>query len=189
NHMNFVLEWFQKNRVSEVVTICAGCYNYFTKYYSELLNEDFNLRVYHILQFMSAPQNLKKLNLNYHGKAITVSYHDACHLRNSSVPIIEEPRIILNSIENIKLRELDNNKLNSICCGSGGGVYSSFKGNSDYNTNLILNENKRVKILLTACPFCYTAFNRVREENNIKTLVMKFEDFIIYIMEGGKILS
>ena len=79
---------------------------------------------------------------------------------------------------------MDNNKTNSICCGAGGGVYSIFKENSDYNSQLIFEQSKRAKVLLTACPFCYTAFKRIRDENNIKNPVIKFEDFIVKLIEG-----
>jgi Fe-S oxidoreductase len=125
-----------------------------------------------------------KLNLNYSNKKIKVSYHDACHLRNAVKPIIDEPRAILNSIENIELFEMENNRTNSICCGAGGGAYSIFKENSDYNSKLIFEQSKRAKALITACPFCYTALKRIREENNIKSPVIKFEDFIMKLIEG-----
>ncbi|MHA2324598.1 MAG: heterodisulfide reductase-related iron-sulfur binding cluster, partial [Promethearchaeota archaeon] len=120
----------------------------------------------------------------YSGKSLKINYHDACHLRNSSVPIIEEPRIILNSIENIELIEMDFNRNKSICCGAGGGVYSVFKEVSDYNAKLISDNMKTGKALITACPFCYTALNRIKNDNNIKKPVIKFEDFIVKIMDG-----
>jgi len=127
---------------------------------------------------------LKKLNLKYSGKKLAVHYHDGCHMRNAIIPIIEEPRAILNSIENIEISEMENNKMNSICCGAGGGVYSIFKENSDYNAKTIFDQMRKGKALLTACPFCYTALQRIREENNIKKPVIKFEDFIIKLMNG-----
>ncbi|GAH00580.1 unnamed protein product, partial [marine sediment metagenome] len=161
---------------------CAGCYNYLTKYYKQYLGSDFNIEVKHLLQFMAIPKNLKKLSLKHSGKKLAVNYHDACHLRNAIPPIIEEPREIINSIENIELFEMENTKINSICCGAGGGVYATFKENSDYNTKTIFNQMRKGKALLTACPFCYTAFKRIHEENNIKKPVIKFEDFIIKIM-------
>ncbi|MFX1392139.1 MAG: (Fe-S)-binding protein [Promethearchaeota archaeon] len=185
NHIQFVNEWFKQNNVSELITICAGCYNYLTHYYTKYLGSDFNVRVQHLLQFINEQENLKKLNLKYTGKKLNIYYHDGCHLRNADVPVIEEARNILNSIEgNIEFKEMENNKINSLCCGAGGGVYSIFKSNSDYNSNLIFKQMKMSKALLTACPFCYTALTRIREENNIKTPVIKFEDFIIKIMEG-----
>ena len=183
-HVEFVNNWFKINDVSEIVTICAGCYNYLTKYYDQFLGNEFNIKVRHFLQFLAEPNNFSKLNLKYSGKKLKVSYHDACHLRNAVVPIIEEPRQIINSIENIELKEMENNRTNSICCGAGGGVYSIFKQGSDYNSKLVFDQLNRGKVLLTACPFCYTAFTRIKEENQIKKPVVKFEDFIIKIMEG-----
>lgn len=184
DHVEFVNNWFEKNDVSEIVTTCAGCYNYLTKYYTQFIGKDFKVKVKHFLQFLAEPQNLSKLDLKYSGKNLKVSYHDACHLRNAVIPIIEEPRQILNSIENIEVREMENTKTNSICCGAGGGVYSIFKENSDYNSKLIFDQFNRGKILLTACPFCFTALARIREEHQIKKPVIKFEDFIVNIMEG-----
>ena len=183
-HVQFVNDWFKSNNIYKIVTICAGCYNYLTKYYPLFLDSDFTVEVQHLLQFLSKPENLAKLNLKYGDKKIKVSYHDACHLRNAVNPIIEEPRTILNAIENVEMFEMDNNKTNSICCGAGGGVYSIFKENSDYNSQLIFDQSKRAKVLLTACPFCYTAFKRIRDENNIKNPVIKFEDFIVKLIEG-----
>lgn len=181
-HVEFVNNWFNSNDVSKIVTICAGCYNYLTRYYKQYLGSDFNIEVKHLLQFMAIPKNLKKLNLKHSGKKLTVNYHDACHLRNAIPPIIEEPREIINSIENIELFEMENTKMNSICCGAGGGVYATFKENSDYNAKTIFNQMRKGKAMLTACPFCYTALQRIREENNIKKPVIKFEDFIFKIM-------
>lgn len=181
-HVEFVNNCFKSNDVSKIVTICAGCYNYLTRYYKQYLGSDFNVEVKHLLQFIAIPENLKNLNLKHSGKKLTVNYHDACHLRNAIPPIIEEPREIINSIENIELFEMENTKINSICCGAGGGVYAIFKENSDYNAKTIFNQMRKGKALLTACPFCYTALQRIREENNIRKPVIKFEDFIIKIM-------
>jgi len=183
-HVKFVNEWFENNNITELVTICAGCYSYLSRYYKEFLGTQFKVNVKHLLQFMAEPENLKKLNLKYSGKEIKVNYHDACHLRNAPVPILEEPRIILNSIDNIELVEMDYNRTKSICCGAGGGVYSIFKENSDYNAKTIFDNMKKGKALLTACPFCYTALRRIREENNIKKPIIKFEDFIIKLIDG-----
>ena len=189
SHVESVNEWFKANNITELVTICAGCYSYFIRYYRKFLGSEFSVKIQHFLQFLAQPRNLKKLNLKNPGNSLKVNYHDACHLRNSSIPIIEEPRMILNSIDNIELVESDYNKTKSICCGAGGGVYSIFKEASDYTSKLIFNSMKKGKLLLTACPFCYTALNRIRDENKIKKPVVKFEDFIVSLMEGGDLIS
>jgi Fe-S oxidoreductase len=183
-HVNFVNQWFKNNNIEEIVTICAGCYNYLTRYYPQYLGSQFNVNVKHFLQFLAEPQNLSKLQIKPIEKKIVVNYHDACHLRNALNPIIEEPRIILNSIQKVELKEMENSKINSICCGAGGGVYSTFKESSDYNAATIFDQMRSGKILLTACPFCYTALARIKQENNIKKPVIKFEDFIMKLIEG-----
>jgi Fe-S oxidoreductase len=188
-HVEFVNNWFKTNKITDLVTTCAGCYTYFTRYYKEYAGSDFNVNVQHLLQFLANPSNLEKLNLKYSGKPIKVNYHDACHLRNSSIPIIEEPRAILNSIDNIELVEMNFNKTKSICCGAGGGVYSVFKENSDYNAKSIFDNMNKGKALLTACPFCFTALNRIREEHKITKPVIKFEDLIVNLMGGGDPIS
>lgn len=183
-HVQYVNNWFKENDITELVTICAGCYSYLTKYYKEFLGPDFNVEIKHLLQFIAESRNLEKLDLQYSGEKLNINYHDACHLRNASKPIIEEPRIILKSIKNVNFNEMDYNKTNSICCGAGGGVYSIFKENSDFNAKVIFDNMKKGKVLLTACPFCYTALKRIKEENNIKKSIVKFEDFIANLMEG-----
>lgn len=189
NHVEYVNKWFKEHDIKELVTICAGCYSYFIKYYREFLGNDFEVKIQHFLQFLALPDNIHKLNWKYPGKILKVNYHDACHLRNSSVPIIKEPRTILSSIENIELVEMDFNKTKSICCGAGGGVYSVFKEVSNFSAKSIFKNMKKGKALLTACPFCYTALNRIRNENNIKKPVIKFEDFIAKLIEGVEPIS
>jgi Fe-S oxidoreductase len=184
DHIVYVNNWFELNNISEIVTTCAGCYNYLTKYYTQFLGLNFKVKVKHLLQFLAEPDNLSKLNFLHSGKKLKVSYHDACHLRNALIPIVEEPRRILNSIENVELKEMENIETNSICCGAGGGVYSIFKENSDYNSKLIFDQLNRGKLLITACPFCFTSLTRIREKNQIKKRVIKFEDFIVNILEG-----
>ena len=104
---------------------------------------------------------------------------------HADVPILEEPRKILSSIEGVELKEMENRRELSICCGAGGGVYSIFKENSDYNALAIFKQGKG-KALITACPFCYTALKRKQENkaNKVRKPVIKFEDFIVKIMEG-----
>jgi heterodisulfide reductase subunit D len=183
-HIEHVNEWFKKHDVTDLVTICAGCYNYLSHYYKEYLGDEFNVNVRHLLQFLDNEEFLNKLNLENEGKKLRVNYHDACHLRNADNPIIEEPRRILNSIKNLELREMENEKELSICCGAGGGVYSIFRETSDINGEAIFSQMRRTKALLTACPFCYTALKRVEEEQGMRNPVIKFEDFIAKLMEG-----
>ena len=66
-HVEDVNKWFKNNNITEIVTICAGCYSYFTRYYSEFLGAEFKVNVQHFLQFIADPKNLDRLNLKYSG--------------------------------------------------------------------------------------------------------------------------
>ena len=193
NHAMSVYQYFTDNNITEIITICAGCYNYFTTYYPEILPE-FDIKVRHIVQLIAEPENLEKLNLKYSGKKrLTITYHDPCHLLAAEPQIKEEPRIILENIEGkIRYNDMQENEALTLCCGAGGGVYSSFKENSTYNSKFIFDQAKRqrAKILLTSCPFCFTALKKVQEEDDkVRTKVVKFEDFILNLMKEADPLN
>lgn len=186
-HVKYVNDWFKSHDVTEIITICAGCYNYLTRYYNQYI-PDFSVKILHTLQFIAQPENLEKLNLKFDGKKLRIAYHDPCHLKNAIDPVLDEARTVLGNIDNIELRELENKGPLSVCCGAGGGVFALFKENSDYSSALIFNQAKkqRANALITSCPFCYTALKRIQEikENKINIPVIKFEDFVSKIVEG-----
>ncbi|MHA1147399.1 MAG: (Fe-S)-binding protein [Promethearchaeota archaeon] len=190
NHVELVNDWFKENNVTDIVTICAGCYNYLTRVYPDLI-QDFNINVKHSLQFLAEDGNLEKLEFKTPQKKIAISYHDPCHLKNAVNSILEEPRKIINSIDNVELKEMENSRKLSICCGAGGGVYSIFKQNAEYNALAVFKQMRRSKALITSCPFCYTAFKAVQtnKENKVRTPVIKFEDFIFKLMNGEDLLK
>lgn len=183
------LKYFlQNNKVTELITGCAGCYYYLT---TEFEKQGINLedmKIQHIVQAVFEIMKTKGLKLKYESdKKITITYHDPCHLRNAKTPVLEEPREILNSIENIAFKELPRNKMSSQCCGAGAGIYASVPEIPNYNAQQIIDSarSKLAKVLITPCSFCY--YNLSRIETKIK--VMKFESFIKTILDGGKIVD
>jgi Fe-S oxidoreductase len=183
---NEVYNWLKSNNVTELTTICAGCYNYFVTFYPQYI-PGFNIKIYHISQFLNKPENLGKINLEYPGdKKVKITYHDPCHLKNSRIPIFDEPREFLSKIKNIDLVPLEWERELSTCCGAGAGVYSSFKEVSDFTTADIFRQVKksRAKILITPCSFCYVSFKRLQLEKKPRFEIFKFEDFINKIRKG-----
>ena len=69
-HVEFVNNWFKTNNVSEIVTTCAGCYNYLSKYYTQFLGKEFQVKVKHFLQFLAEPEKFSKLDLKHSGKKL-----------------------------------------------------------------------------------------------------------------------
>ena len=126
-----------------------------------------------------------KPNKKLKGKVVT--YHDPCHLgRHFALEMeqkaIEEsknlmmdtrkikqmidnwyeiPRIVLNQLEKdvgIQFKEMYRIKLDSFCCGAGGGVRAGYTDFSLRTASLRLDEANAIgaEIVTTECPFCYT---------------------------------
>ncbi|MGB5912162.1 MAG: (Fe-S)-binding protein [Promethearchaeia archaeon] len=125
-----------------------------------------------------------KPNKELKGKIIT--YHDPCHTgRHFGVDFEQElikqsknlmfdmrkikekidewfeiPRIILRKLEEdvgIVFKEMYRIKLNSMCCGAGGGVRAGYPDFSIRTASLRCDEANAVEadILTTECPFCW----------------------------------
>ncbi len=125
-----------------------------------------------------------KPNADLKGKVVT--YHDPCHLgrhfgvefeqeliaqsKNLMMDIrkldkklddwFDKPRLILRQLEKdvgIVFKEMYRIKLNSFCCGAGGGVRSGFADFSLHTSSLRLDEANAIgaQIVTTECPFCW----------------------------------
>ena len=119
-------------------------------------------------------------------KGKKVTYHDPCHLgrhfgvefeqelikqsKNLMVDLrkldailqewFEKPRTILKQLEKdvgIQFIEMYRVKMNSMCCGAGGGVRSGFADFSLHTASLRLDEANAIgaDIVTTECPFCF----------------------------------
>jgi len=136
-----------------------------------------------------------KPNKELKGKVVT--YHDPCHLgRHMALEmeqkIIEEsknlmmdsrkikqaidewydvPRIVLRQLEQdvgIKFKEMYRIKLDSFCCGAGGGVRAGYADFSLRTSSLRLDEANAISadIVTTECPFCYRNLYDANEQYN-----------------------
>ncbi len=125
-----------------------------------------------------------KPNTELKGKVVT--YHDPCHtgrhfgiefeqeiIKQSKNLMLdtrkinqkleewfEKPRTILKKLEQdvgIKFREMYRIKMNSMCCGAGGGVRAGYPDFSLRTASLRCDEANAVgaDILTTECPFCW----------------------------------
>lgn len=134
-----------------------------------------------------------KPNKELKGKVVT--YHDPCHLgRHVALEIeqkiIEEsknlmmdsrkirqqiaewyevPRVILRQLEQdvgIDFKEMYRIKLDSFCCGAGGGVRAGYAEFSLRTSSLRLDEANAVgaEIITTECPFCWRNLTDANEQ-------------------------
>ena len=142
-----------------------------------------------------------KPNKDLKGKVVT--YHDPCHTgRHFAVDMEQEiieksenlmmdsrkikraieewyevPRIILRKLEEdvgIKFEEMYRIKLDSMCCGAGGGVRAGYPEFSLRTASLRCDEANAVgaDILTTECPFCWRNLYDANEQYNHGMVVM-----------------
>jgi Fe-S oxidoreductase len=130
-----------------VITGCPYCYRTFLNrpQYGELAAK--GIGVIHISQF------LKDFDL---GVTTTkrVTYHDPCDL-GRHCGIYEEPRETIRKIAP-NLVEMEHNRVDSLCCGAGGGVRGAFPKNSLAMARRRLEEVEKVgaEVVLTECNSC-----------------------------------
>ena len=156
--------------VNEVVTACSGCFNTITNDYPKVYGK-LPFKILHISQYVERLLSQGRIELkNPINKKVT--YHDPCHL-GRHVGVYEEPRRVLRSIPGIDFVEMQRIRVQSRCCGAGGGFKIAF---NDKATSI---GAKRVKealeteaeLMVTTCPFCKTNLNHGAEalENDMRT--------------------
>lgn len=159
--------WIE-NGVKKILVSSPHCYHTFKNEYPEF---NVNFEVVHISQYLFELINEGKLQISKE-YAKKVTYHDPCYLGRHN-GIYDEPRGILESIPGLELNEMTESRVNSLCCGMGGGRIWIETQKSDRFANLRLDQAVEVgaKVLVTSCPYCITNFEDSR-------LVMNYEDAI-----------
>lgn len=152
----------EKLGVKRVITGCSGCYRILKWEYPTLLKKELPFEVIHVVEYIRDKIDQKQLSIEKLDKKIT--YHDPCELARLG-GIVNAPREILRSFAG-NFVEINENKLDSRCCGGGGLLHSS---NSDLRLAVVKNRLEQVKdtgaeILTSSCPACKLAYlDGVRE--------------------------
>lgn len=154
------LDSFDVNEVDYIVNNAGGCGAFLSEYEHLLKDEPdyldkaraFSRKTIDITSLLYK-QGIMELSLRYtEGKKITITYQDSCHLRNVN-HVVNEPREILKSIENVDFVEL---KGADQCCGSAG-IYNLI--HADMSMRILDDRMKNVKdtgsqIIITTNPGC-----------------------------------
>jgi Fe-S oxidoreductase len=88
-----------------------------------------------------------------------VTYHDPCYLGRHN-GIYDQPRELLRQVPGLELREMADNRENSLCCGGGGGRIWMETPKEDRFSDLRLDQavEAGAEVLATSCPYCITNF-------------------------------
>ena len=161
---------FKEAGIETIITSCAGCYRTWKDTYPNIFKIDHGIEVKHLPEFISAKLKSGELSFN---KEINmkITYHDPCHI-GRHMGIYKAPRDVFEQIPGINLIEMNRNRQNSWCCGSGGGVRSAFKDLSAFAANERIEEAKSTtaEAIVSCCPFCLNQFKANIQDNEIQAL-------------------
>ncbi len=152
-------EIFKEEKINNIITTCPVCYKMFGTEYTKFL-PDWNIEVINIWKIIL--DKLKQSSFIINNKAGSLSedndekagslsedneeigFQDSCYL-GRYMGIYEEPREILKLI-GYRIIELKDNRENSICCGSCGGLPKTFPALADKAAKERLLQAKRTGI-------------------------------------------
>ncbi|WP_243298893.1 (Fe-S)-binding protein [Bacillus litorisediminis] len=152
------IEAFESIEADYIVNNAGGCGAFLYDYPFVLMKEPewkeramvFQAKIIDISSLLTKLEfNQLKLRANYH---ITVTYQDSCHLRNVT-KVIEQPRQLICSIENVDFIELEGA---DSCCGSAG-IYNLIE--SKMSMKILDDKMEKVKktnaaVIVTSNPGC-----------------------------------
>ncbi len=102
--------------VKQIVTTCPHCLNTLGRDYKDL---DFDVPVEHYTVFLERLLHEDRLQLK--AEAFACTYHDSCYIGRYA-DIYEPPRKLIQAAGGT-ISEMDKSRLESFCCGAGGGRY------------------------------------------------------------------
>ena len=149
---------FKAANIEKVITSCAGCYRALKEVYPKKFGIKHGIEIVHLPEFIS--KKLKEGSLQFKKDIdMKVTYHDPCHI-GRHMGMYKEPRTVLENIPGLELVEMDRNKHNAWCCGSGGGVRSAFKDLAEFSARERIDEaiDTKAMAIVSSCPFCLNQF-------------------------------
>jgi len=158
------IKTFIDHGVKKILVSSPHCYHTFKNEYPDFR---VNFEVIHMSQLLVELVKEGKLELSKaYGK--TVTYHDPCYLGRHN-GIFEEPREVLKSVPGLTLKEMPEARVESLCCGGGGGRVwmETQKGQRFSDLRMQQAIDVGAEVLVTACPYCITMFEDSRLTLNV----------------------
>ncbi len=144
---------FEKNEVKKIVTIDPHAYNIFKNEYPDF---GFEAEVYHHTELLAKLVKEGKL-VPKHSVDETIAFHDSCYLGRYN-EVYDAPRDIMKAIPGVKLKEIERNREDAMCCGAGGGLMW-MEEETGHRINVSRTEQALAvnpSIISSGCPYCLT---------------------------------
>ncbi len=166
--------------VKQIIGIVPSCTYTLKKLVPQFVGKD-DIKVRHFCEVVA--ENIKPGQYKY-PKKVKVTYHDPCQLVRY-LGIVEEPRKILSSIENIELVEPKNTSREwATCCGGGGGFEVVFP---ELSLSLAKQRAKELadtgaEIIVTHCPGCIIQIEAGLKEIKAEIEVLDLSQVLVKAM-------
>jgi len=171
------IKTFIDNGVKKILVSSPHCYHTLKNEYPEF---KVNFDVVHISQYLSELIKTGKLKISKE-YAKKVSYHDPCYLGRHN-NIYDEPREALKKIGGLELDELPDSRVDSLCCGGGGGRIWMETPKDERFSDLRVEQavETGAEVLATSCPYCITNFedSRLNREDSESLAVKDITEII-----------
>jgi Fe-S oxidoreductase len=150
-----------------LVPECGHAYTALRWQAAEIIGEPLPFKVRHITEYLAEQLADGKLKLNrVNGSSYT--FHDPCQLVRKG-GVMDAPRALMTAM-GVNLKELENKKGFSFCCGGGGGVNDLERARPlryrAQEMKLREVDDTGADHFLTSCSDCRVAFNDAAEHFN-----------------------
>ena len=165
------IETFARYQFNKIVTPCPHCFHTIGNEYPDF---DGCYEVEHHSEFIDGLINSGKLPVSANGDAI-VTYHDPCYLGRYN-DVYDAPRNVIGETlrSGGELREMQETRNRSFCCGAGGGNmwYEVEQGKRINNERLRQATETGADTIAVGCSFCMImmddAVRVANEETRVK---------------------
>jgi Fe-S oxidoreductase len=153
------IKTFIDNGVKRILVSSPHCYHTFKNEYPDFR---VNFEIVHITEYLLELMNAGRLTLTQPVEK-KITYHDPCYLGRHN-GIFDPPREILKKIPGLELTEMPDTRIDSLCCGGGGGRVwmETQKGERFGDLRIDQAIDAGAELLVTACPYCITMFEDSR---------------------------
>ena len=153
------IKTFIDNGVKKILVSSPHCYETFKNEYPDFM---VNFEVVHITEYLVELMNAGRLELTKPFEK-KITYHDPCYLGRHN-GIFDEPREVLKKVPGLELAEMPETRIDSLCCGGGGGRVwmETQKGERFGDLRIDQAIETGAELLVTSCPYCITMFEDSR---------------------------
>ncbi|NNF99890.1 MAG: hypothetical protein HKM93_10970 [Desulfobacteraceae bacterium] len=151
------IDLFNNLGIETLISSCSGCFKTILQDYPHVA--PVNFEVLHTVEYLARMVKTGELKFT-HPVHRTVTFHDPCHLGRATNGF-EGPRIIMDAIPGLSLKEMPRSHEYSRCCGAGGGLKAGFPDiqNKMAQRRIREAEETGAESLVSCCPFCYQGLN------------------------------